>query len=71
MRNLLNAFIKEGIHTNQQVQTMKDLTKKYLQVARWQEVTQNPKVREMQSLIREKEKQKCQAFDEDGVYVSL
>jgi hypothetical protein len=46
---------------------VKDQTKKYLHVTRWQEVTQNPKVREMQSLVHEKQKQKRQASDKDEV----
>jgi hypothetical protein len=44
---------------------MKDQTKKSFHVARWQEATQNPKVKKMQSLVHEK--QKHQASDEDEV----
>jgi hypothetical protein len=33
---------------------MKDQMKKYLHVARWQEATQNPKVKEMQSFVNQK-----------------
>jgi chlorite dismutase len=47
------------------VQTMKDRTKKYLHVARWQEATQNPKVKEMQSLVNQKWKRKRQATNEE------
>jgi hypothetical protein len=46
---------QEGARTNKQVQMMKDRTKKYLHVARWQEATQNPKVKEMQSLVNQNE----------------
>jgi hypothetical protein len=38
---------------------MKDQMKKYLHVARWQEATQNPKVKEMQSLMNQKQKQQA------------
>jgi hypothetical protein len=44
---------------------MKDRTKKYLHVARWQEATQNPRVKEIQALVNEKRKR--QASDEDEV----
>ena len=44
---------------------MKDRTKKYLHVARWQEATQNPKVQEMQSFVNQK--QKRQASNEEEV----
>jgi hypothetical protein len=46
---------------------MKDQTKKYLHVARWQEATKHPKVKQIQSLVHEKRKRKRQAFDEDEV----
>jgi hypothetical protein len=41
--------------------------KKYLHVARWQEGTQNPKVKEMQSFFNQKQKQKRQASNEEEV----
>jgi hypothetical protein len=58
---------QEGVRTNRRVQTMKDRTKKYLHVARWQEATQNPKVKEMQSSVNQKRKRKRQASNEEEV----
>jgi hypothetical protein len=49
---------QDGVRTNKRVQTMTDRKKKYLHVARWQEATQNPKVKEMQLFVNEKRKRK-------------
>ncbi len=46
---------------------MRDQRKKYLHVARWQEATQNPKVKENQSLVNQKRKQKRRASKEAEV----
>jgi hypothetical protein len=62
---------QEGVRTNRRVQTMKDTTKKYLHVARYQEATQNPKVREMQTLVHEKRKRKCKASEEEDEVLQL
>jgi hypothetical protein len=56
---------QEGVRTNRRVQTMKDRTKKYLHVAKYQEATQNPKVKEMQSLVNQKRKR--QSTNEEEV----
>jgi hypothetical protein len=63
---------QEGVCTNRRVQTMKDQTQKYLHVARWQEATQNPKVKEIQSLVNQKRKRKRkEPSDEDEVVLEL
>jgi hypothetical protein len=58
---------QEGVRTNKRVQTMKDRTKKYLHVARWQEATQNPKVKEIQADVNQKRKRKRPATNEEQV----
>jgi folylpolyglutamate synthase/dihydropteroate synthase len=57
---------EQGICTNWQVQMMKDQMKKYLHVARWQEATQNLKVKEMQSFVNQKRKWKHQQASDEG-----
>jgi hypothetical protein len=49
---------------------MKDRMKKYLHVARWQETTRNPKVKEMQSLVNEKRKREA-TNEEQGEELQL
>ena len=56
----------DGVCTNWCMQTMRDRTKNYLHVAQWQEATQNPKVKEQQSVVNQKRKQKRQTSDDNG-----
>ena len=55
---------QDGVQSNWLVQTMRDRTNKYQHVARWQEVTQNPKVEEMQSLVNQNRKQKQESLED-------
>ena len=57
---------QDGVRTNKRVQTMRDRTKKYEHVARWQEATQNPKVEEIQSLVKRKRKREQETLDDVG-----